>query len=226
MLLLIGSAWMDIVLLINMVLILNFVIAILSSVYASYEDKKSGLYYEVLISHFPAMEFDEKYGSLAIAIAPFNLLIIPFSWIYLLPLSDESLTKFNYFLCKILYFPVAISITIIFTIINVIIIPFAYVFHIITLINTLTNRDETMDDMKEKIRRFCTILKFMVFGPLILIQSIPVDTYVFLINLFTKAYDADKEFDLEMFDQRSFEILENCSRKTLKETNEKLGRDE
>ena len=50
-----------------MVLFLNFVIAIMSSTFAYYETKQLGLYYEVLISNFPSMEYDSKYGAIACA---------------------------------------------------------------------------------------------------------------------------------------------------------------
>lgn len=50
-----------------MVLLLNLIIAILSSTYALYEDKKIGLYYEVLVGKFTAMEFDERFGAAACA---------------------------------------------------------------------------------------------------------------------------------------------------------------
>lgn len=51
----------------NAVLLLNLIIAILSSTYAFFEDKKIGLYYEVLVSRFSVMEFDERFGSCACA---------------------------------------------------------------------------------------------------------------------------------------------------------------
>lgn len=50
-----------------MVLLLNLVIAILSSTFNYYEDKKLGLYYEVLVGKFPSMEFDERYGAVVCA---------------------------------------------------------------------------------------------------------------------------------------------------------------
>ena len=59
----IGMVYNCIFLLINMVLFLNFVIAILSSTFAYYENKQLGLYYEVIIALFPSMEYDEKYGA-------------------------------------------------------------------------------------------------------------------------------------------------------------------
>lgn len=134
------------------------------------------------------MEYDQKYGASAIAVAPFNLLTLPFQWITFLPNnSDEFLIWFNLFLCKILYFPVAVTISIMFTIMNILILPFAYMTHTSTLVNTLFNSDETMDDWAEKFKRIFTIFKFVVLGPVILIQAVPVDTYVFWINLFSKS---------------------------------------
>ena len=51
----VGRGFMIFFLLFNSILILNFVIAILSSTYAFYEDKKLGLYYEVLVGQFPIL---------------------------------------------------------------------------------------------------------------------------------------------------------------------------
>jgi hypothetical protein len=58
---------MTVFLSVNMVLLLNLIIAILSSTYALYEDKKKGLYYEVLVKKFATLEFDEMYGASACA---------------------------------------------------------------------------------------------------------------------------------------------------------------
>ena len=63
----IGTGFMVIILLVNMVLLLNLVIAILSSTYAAYEDKKLGLYYEVLVAKFSLMQYDDNYGVVACA---------------------------------------------------------------------------------------------------------------------------------------------------------------
>ena len=53
-----GMTYIFLFLSVNMVLLLNLIIAILSSTYAYYEDKKLGLYYEVLVGKFSVMEFD------------------------------------------------------------------------------------------------------------------------------------------------------------------------
>ena len=54
-------------LLINTVLMLNFVIAILSSTYKNYEVIKVGLYYNVLLELFAKLSWDDQYGCLVCA---------------------------------------------------------------------------------------------------------------------------------------------------------------
>lgn len=73
-----GKWYTFIILLINNVLLLNLVIALLSDTYAKYEDKQLGLYYEVLVGNFPTMDYDDKFGSIACATAPLNLMVVPF----------------------------------------------------------------------------------------------------------------------------------------------------
>mmetsp|Transcript_27175 Transcript_27175/g.41348 ORF Transcript_27175/g.41348 Transcript_27175/m.41348 type:complete len:138 (-) Transcript_27175:1023-1436(-) len=62
-----GTMYTFVFLLINTVLFLNFVIAILSSTFAYYEDKRLGLYYEVIVAMFPSLDYDERYGAVACA---------------------------------------------------------------------------------------------------------------------------------------------------------------
>ena len=60
----IGRYFMIIFLLINTVLMLNFVIAILSSTYKNYESIQVGLYYNVLIELFAKLSWDDEWGAL------------------------------------------------------------------------------------------------------------------------------------------------------------------
>ena len=89
---LVGKTWMLVFLALNMVLLLNLIIAILSTTYGIFEDKKKGLYYEVLVAKFATLEFDEMYGASACAQLPLNAMVFPFWWVTLIPcLSDEFL---------------------------------------------------------------------------------------------------------------------------------------
>ena len=74
----IGQYYNFVFMIVNDVIMLNLVIAILSSIYSFYEDKRQGLYYVVLIDEFVVREFDDKYGAVVCALPPLNLLIMPF----------------------------------------------------------------------------------------------------------------------------------------------------
>ena len=110
-------------------------------------------------------------------------------------LSDSVLKAYNKFLCHLLYFPLAISFTVFFTFINIFLMPIAYFKHCFILIQTLTDSNETMDDLSEKIRRLFTIIKFIFGGPIILIISIFSDMIIFLYNLYTEPLEFIDEED-------------------------------
>ena len=63
----IGKYFQMTFLLINTVLMLNFVIAILSSTYKNYEGIQVGLYYNVLLELFAKLSWDDEYGCLVCA---------------------------------------------------------------------------------------------------------------------------------------------------------------
>jgi hypothetical protein len=193
--------------LLNLVLFMNFVIAILSSTFAYYDSKKLGLYYEVIIGMFSTLDFEERYGFAVCAQPPFNLLILPFQIIMFYPFPEEKLIYYNDKLCRILYFPIALVITLVFSLINMLLVPFAYLAHVYALTMTILNSDETIDELSEKLWRIVTIIKFMIAGPFMMLTSIPVDTYVFFINMYTKAWDADHEVDDKIFTKKSIDIL-------------------
>ena len=86
----VGRTFLFIVLLVNLVLILNLLIAILSLTYTVYSDKKKGLFYEDLVAKFPSMEFDDRYGSVCCAPPVLNLFLIILWPITLLPFFNEK----------------------------------------------------------------------------------------------------------------------------------------
>jgi len=220
----IGVAYQSLLLLINMVLFLNFVIAILSSTFAYYENKQLGLYYEVIVSLFPSMDYDDKYGAVVCAQPPFNLLILPFQWITVFPLNDNFLRQYNTFLCHLLYFPIGLVITIFFTVINTVQMPLAYLVHTLTLIQTLTDSDETMDELSEKVQRAITIVKFIIFGPLFLLVALPVNSFVFFRNLYTRPIDADVKVNQKLVSRETLELFSIVCDETLSQTRAKGDR--
>jgi len=63
---------------INLILLLNYVIAILSSTFAAFEDKSNGLYYEVVIKQFSRFLYDNEYGYIAAGTPPMNIVAFGF----------------------------------------------------------------------------------------------------------------------------------------------------
>ena len=216
----VGKIYTTIFLLSNMVLLLNLVIAILSSTFAFYEDKKLGLYYEVLVGKFPSMEYDDKYGAVVCAQPPFNLMILPFWWITLLPWT-ESLKKYlyhyNLFLCPLIYLPLGLFFTAFFTIQNLAYVPVAYFKHALVLIQTLTDSDETMDEFSEKVTRFFTIIKFIFVAPFILMIAIPIDMVVFFKNLYSMPATDEWADYKDVITPKSIEILQESCQEVLLE---------
>jgi hypothetical protein len=74
----------------NVVLLLNLIIAIMGSIYGMFEDKQQGLYYDTLVEKFGSMQFDDRYGAAACAQAPLNIMIFPFQWILIFPIFSDN----------------------------------------------------------------------------------------------------------------------------------------
>lgn len=87
----------------------------------------------------------------------------------------------------------------------------AYFSHLYALILTLVDSNETMDDWIEKLTRVITIFKFLVLGPIYLLCSIPLDSYILFINMYTKAWDADDEVDEGIYKDSLNTLIESCN---------------
>lgn len=170
----------------NLILLLNLIIAILSTTYAFFEDKMTGLYYEVIVNKFATMEYDSKYGAAACATSPLNLMIFPLQWILIFDwFSDEFLISYNNFLCYLLYFPLSILFTAVFAAVDIVFVPFSYLLMSFRLLMRSFQEKEEKD--KNSFHYEITFLKFLIFGPIILALSIPVDCFVFYYNLYSAA---------------------------------------
>lgn len=118
----IGYIFIAIYLIVSAVLLLNFLIAILSSTYATLEEKRNGLYIEEVILHMQRYGYHPKYSSIVSVFTPFNIFFLPTNP---LVLSARS-RRFNSLLQHIQYIPVAIFVVIVFFLISFLLIPFSY----------------------------------------------------------------------------------------------------
>ena len=97
-----------------------------------------GLYYNVLIELFAKLSWDDKFGCLVCASQPLNI-ILPFvsPLVVIYQNNDEKLVRANEFICHVLYFPFAAIITMIFTAMNVCVVPFGYATHVVRLLTSI-----------------------------------------------------------------------------------------
>ena len=118
----------------------------------------------------------------------------------------------------------AIVFTSLFTFTNLLYVPIAYVRHLLALINTLTDSDETMDEFDEKLQRFYTILKYFFLGPFLHLVSIPIDSFVFLYNLFTKPAESEEATDIELISKNALNQFSLAIDETLREQRKITGK--
>ena len=79
----VGKIFVVFSVLINAVVLLNFIIAILADTYSNLARSKLGLYYDGVISRINIYEDDEYYGGLVVGNPPFNILAIFMIPVYL-----------------------------------------------------------------------------------------------------------------------------------------------
>jgi hypothetical protein len=172
----VGEIYHVIVVIVNMVLMLNLVIAILSETYARLSPQRLGLYYDSLIATLPALAYDKKYGSLILLPPPFSVLTI-----FLMPYfawkdpKDRSLKDCNKTLTKIFFLPLAMLFTIIFMTYNLLMIPLAYVRALSYKINQLCcccfRRKSGHGVSIVKTTGFMDLITFLFFGVFMLLAS-------------------------------------------------------
>lgn len=110
-----------------------------------------------------------------------------------------------------------------FTVTNCIYVPVAYIRHTLSLIETLTDSDETMDDFDEKFRRFQTIIKFAFLAPFILVFSVPIDMGVYFYNLYTRPVGEEAGPDIDLISKKALEVFEVCLTETLRDHRKATG---
>jgi len=177
--------WFSILfLLIMLVLFMNFLIAILSQVFSYYEDKKQGLYYEVLVKKINRYGYDPMYGSIACAYPPMNLLVYPCQWATSLfddsPHNKRIKEHINNTICHVLYLPYSLLTTVVFTICNLALAPVAYLRHSFRLLASISK----LKGFSNKSSRFGQLLLFMVSAPLFLLFSVLFEFFTFFIYLY------------------------------------------
>lgn len=168
-------------LLINIILMLNLVIAILSQSFQNLASYTNGLYCDTLVKSFAAAEWHDRYGCLACANTPLQvtyLLMVP---AIMTAFTDEDVKWRNETLATMLYFPIALIITTLFSVFTVVYAPFAFLLHTVTLFSKMYG--------DKCLRNIMAFLTFVILGlPVMMITSL-MDIPAFFENLYSQPVD-------------------------------------
>lgn len=181
-----GTIYMIFYLFVNLILMLNMVIAILAEVFASYSEIQVGLYQSILLEMMPSMEFDSQYGAILESTQPFNIILIPIYWMAIFFEGKyEHLKWFNDIMCRITYFPVALIMTLCLLVFNVVILPFVYLYHSYTLFKRIFRTTS----LRKALKKAFIFTQFITVGLVLLTASVFVDPIQFLLLLYFKTDD-------------------------------------
>ncbi|CDW90047.1 wd-40 repeat protein [Stylonychia lemnae] len=196
-----GKVYHIIFLVFNMVLLLNLMIAILSTTFSILQEKKLALYYDGIIEAIPQYKFDKTYGSMICAFPPINLIIFPFNLISILTKDKIFLRKLDHLLMNIAYVPVLLIILIFFIAGNAFCLPFSYLY-------TLYKKfKQIFIDTKNKPVQILRFLEFLLFGLVYLGISQIFDIYVYFKHCYSNNYEKLQPFVRPRISKRSIKAL-------------------
>jgi len=177
----VGVTFHLIVLMMNLVLLLNLIIAVLSNTYTVYEPKSLALYYDGVIESIPMYKYSKIYGALVCGQPPFNAISFLFLPGFMLIQDVARLKAFNEAILHLLYFPIALGCLSFFFLFNLLLLPLSYFWSLAFKVNILIN-----DLQKPKSESLTDIVFFVIFGVPLLLAAQIVDIFYFLQHLYMK----------------------------------------
>mmetsp|Transcript_7777 Transcript_7777/g.14861 ORF Transcript_7777/g.14861 Transcript_7777/m.14861 type:complete len:968 (-) Transcript_7777:2275-5178(-) len=163
------------------ILMLNLLIAVLSSRYEKLAPKIQADYVSILYSFYKAFKSDPTYGGLAICPTPMNAINLAFVPLYFTSFNKEKLSKL---LHHISYLPMLLIAFVIFTIQNAILAPIAYFYCIYVLF--ISHRNSCYQDVAKMI------VFWILFAPLYMVFLMLASSK----NLITYLYvDESEDYD-------------------------------
>lgn len=192
-----GDAYLAVIMIINNILLLNLLVAILSSTYALLEDKKMVLYINEILKLRNTLEYDRNCSSLVSSFPPWNVISI-----ILMPLIIiiKRPVHINNILFHLNYLPLFVLVSAAYLASNALLLPVAYIKGVyVTLQQIWTSNQETNIFM-----RILKFLFFLFFGPVVLVLNSIADTIVFFIHCYQYKMNYRKLF------KKSYSVSKGC----------------
>ena len=184
-----GLLYMLIFLVLNMVILLNLVIAILATVYNEYSSFKRGLFYDTLIAALPKYKHDRFYGYLTAfpgIFAPFLLMSIPPMHVLKFA-SPQTAQWLNSGLCMLAYTPIGFFASIYFAVVNALVAPLAYLSVIRSKLRLSSWYREFQRSKPIDAKRTNSLFVFVFFGWIHLFVRQALDFCQFVVGLYRPA---------------------------------------
>lgn len=132
----VGKIYMIIVLMMNLVLLLNLIIAILSNTFAIFEPRSLALYYDGVIDNIAMYKYSKAFGALICGSPPFNLLMLPVLPFYIFT-SIPKLEHYNKYAMQVMYAPVLLFSILLFFTLNLMLMPIGYLVSLFFKVNNM-----------------------------------------------------------------------------------------
>lgn len=199
-----GKTFHLIFILLNMVMLVNLVIAVLSETFYRLNIQRLGLYYDGVIEVIPAYKYKKFYGALIAACPPFNLLVLPFLPIFAFTRQKKKVRNLNNILVKLIFFPFALIYSGLFCVGNLLMLVPAFCLTVYRKFKLLLrNGDDTQ--RRSLIVNFVT---FLIFGAFFMSISLFVDIYYFIAHLYTFNNNAISSGFVSAISAEAFNTLE------------------
>ena len=174
----VGESFITVAVLINNIVLLNFIIAILADTYSKLANDSLGIYYDGIIARIPIYEDDDRYGGLIVGTPPFNMLSIIMIPFYMLVKDESKLRNANDLLVKVMFAPIALCILALFMVLNLVYLPFAYLTAIYKKIKLIRQKSHVHSDLLPKSVRqemsnstWSDLVFFIIFGVILLLLA-------------------------------------------------------
>jgi hypothetical protein len=179
------------------ILILNILIAVLSSRYEALSPQANADFVSLIVTYNQSLSFHPKYGGMIVFPPPLTILVVPFLPLYLLPINKEKLTNF---LARLSYVPLFLFSVTSFFLCNLAFVPVCF-------IKTLVNI--SLDPRLVRTNKLTALCKWCFAGVPYLLFLTAVSLPGFITHLFAADAPRSPEIFCEEDAQRALAILKS-----------------
>lgn len=174
-----GEIYLISFMILSYILVLNLLIAILTSTYSDLSPYKLVLYINEILKLRSSLEYNKKASGLLSAFPPWNVFPLLLSPFYFMLGNSKRLNLVVFHIC---YVPVLCLTTVVFSLLNIFLMPVSYVKSIIIKIQFLFNKKVETSFKK----RLFSLTIYLCFGMGITVLNFFVDLYFFVLHMYQK----------------------------------------